>query len=78
MEISGAAVVAGMRKLITADVAVFQLLDRSAHRLMTRYSPHDPYTPEGNRPITPPIPGNIRSWPTTPRESIPRPAGSPM
>lgn len=41
-----AAVVAGMRRLITAEVAVFQVLDRDNRRILTRMSPENPFTPE--------------------------------
>lgn len=41
-----AAVVAGMRRLILADVAVFQVLDRDRQRIVTRMSPEDAFTPE--------------------------------
>lgn len=39
-------VTAGMIRLIPADVATFQVLDRSAGRILTRMAPADPYTPE--------------------------------
>jgi DNA-binding CsgD family transcriptional regulator len=42
----GAAVVAAMSRLIRADLAVFQLLDRGAGRIMTRMVPEDPFTTE--------------------------------
>jgi DNA-binding CsgD family transcriptional regulator len=41
-----AAVVAGMIRLIPAEVSVFQLLDRGNQRILTRMSPEDPFTPE--------------------------------
>jgi DNA-binding CsgD family transcriptional regulator len=41
-----AAVVAGMSRLITAEVAVFQVLDRVKGQIMTRMAPADPFTPE--------------------------------
>jgi len=40
-----AAVVAGMIRLIEADVAVFQVLDRDKQRILTRMVPEDPFTP---------------------------------
>jgi DNA-binding CsgD family transcriptional regulator len=39
------AAVAAMRRLITADVTVFQVLDRTAERILTRMAPEDPFTP---------------------------------
>lgn len=41
-----AAVVAGMIRLIPADVVTFQVLDRGTGRILTRMAPADPYTPE--------------------------------
>ncbi len=40
------AVVAAMCRLIQAEVAVFQALDRRTQRLMTRMSPPEPFTPQ--------------------------------
>lgn len=42
----GAAVVAGMRKLVVADVVVFQVLDRAKERIQTRMHPPEPFTAE--------------------------------
>lgn len=42
----GAAVVAGMIRLIRAELSVFQVLDRATGRIMTRMAPADPFTPE--------------------------------
>jgi DNA-binding CsgD family transcriptional regulator len=39
-------VVAAMCRLIDADVAIFQALDRKNRRLMTHMSPPNPFTPE--------------------------------
>jgi DNA-binding CsgD family transcriptional regulator len=39
-------VVAGMRKLITADLTVFQVFDRAGGRLVTQMFPGNPYTEE--------------------------------
>lgn len=41
-----AAVVAGMIRLVAADVAVFQVMNRATGRIMTRMAPADPFTPE--------------------------------
>ncbi|CAN5820217.1 hypothetical protein BH09VER1_BH09VER1_46990 [soil metagenome] len=38
------AVVAGMQRLITANVIVFQLLDRNNESILTRMAPEDPFT----------------------------------
>lgn len=38
------AVVAGLNRLIIADVTVFQVFDRTKQRLMTRMSPSEPFT----------------------------------
>ncbi len=40
------AVVAGMRKLIAADVTVFQVLDRTRERIKTQMHPPEPFTAE--------------------------------
>lgn len=40
------AVVVGMQRLITADVTVFQVLDRENERILTRMAPEEPFTPE--------------------------------
>lgn len=40
-----AAFVAGMRRLVTADVTVFQVFDRAGGRLVTRMDPPEPFTP---------------------------------
>lgn len=40
------AVVAGMRKLIAADVTVFQVLDRERERIKTQMHPPEPFTAE--------------------------------
>jgi DNA-binding CsgD family transcriptional regulator len=40
------AVVAGMRKLIAADVTVFQVLDRARERIKTQMHPPEPFTEE--------------------------------
>ncbi len=40
----GTAVVAGLNRLIVADVTVFQVLDRASQRIMTRMSPAEPFT----------------------------------
>jgi DNA-binding CsgD family transcriptional regulator len=40
------AVVAGLSRLIVAEVTVFQVLDRTTQRIMTRMSPSDPFTAE--------------------------------
>lgn len=40
------AVVAGMIRLIPADVAVFQILNPATGQILTRMAPVDPYTPE--------------------------------
>lgn len=42
----GVAVVAGMRRLIKAEITVFQVLDRDHQRILTRMAPDDPFTPE--------------------------------
>lgn len=42
----GAAVIAGLGRLIVADVAVFQIFDRANQRLLTRMSPPDCFTEE--------------------------------
>ncbi|CAN5577331.1 hypothetical protein BH09VER1_BH09VER1_31900 [soil metagenome] len=42
----GSSVVAGMGRLICADVSVFQVLDREAQRIVTCMSPPEPFTPE--------------------------------
>lgn len=42
----GSAVVAGMIRLIPADVAVFQILNPATEQILTRMAPDDPYTPE--------------------------------
>ena len=42
----GAAVVAAMQRLITAEVAIFQVLDRDRQRIITRMAPENPFTPE--------------------------------
>lgn len=41
-----ASVVAGMIRLIRSDVSVFQVLDRTAGRIVTRMAPSDCFTPE--------------------------------
>jgi len=41
-----ASVVAGLERLIVADVVVLQLFDRARGRLMTRMIPSEPFTPE--------------------------------
>jgi DNA-binding CsgD family transcriptional regulator len=41
-----AAVVTGMQRLIATEIAVFQVLDRDAQRILTRMAPEDPFTPE--------------------------------
>jgi DNA-binding CsgD family transcriptional regulator len=38
------AVVAGLNRLIAAEVAVFQVLDRQTQRIITRMSPPEPFT----------------------------------
>jgi len=40
------AVVAGMLRLIPAEVSVFQVLDRLTGRIVTRMAPGNPFTPE--------------------------------
>jgi len=40
------AVVAGLSRIVTADVVVFQVLDRKAERILTHMSPPAPYTAE--------------------------------
>ncbi len=40
------AVVAGMIRLIRAEVAIFQVLDRTTGRIVTRMTPANPFTPE--------------------------------
>ena len=40
------AVVVGLRRLIEADVTVFQILDRTAQRILVRSSPQDLFTTE--------------------------------
>lgn len=42
----GEAVVAGLSRLVTADVTIFQVLDRRTGRLATHVSPPMPYTEE--------------------------------
>jgi DNA-binding CsgD family transcriptional regulator len=42
----GEAVVAGLSRLIVADVTIFQVLDRKAQRIVTHMSPPNPYTDE--------------------------------
>ena len=42
----GEAVVAGLSKLVVADVTIFQILDRKTHRIVTHMSPAMPYTAE--------------------------------
>ncbi|HSI84925.1 MAG TPA: LuxR C-terminal-related transcriptional regulator [Candidatus Methylacidiphilales bacterium] len=40
------AVVSGMSRLISAEVSIYQLLDRTSGHFMTRIAPFDPYSPE--------------------------------
>lgn len=40
------AVVSGLSRIVEAEVAVFQVLDRAAARLMTHMAPPAPFTPE--------------------------------
>ena len=42
----GEAVVAGLSRLVVADVTIFQVLDRKTQRLVTHVSPPMPYTEE--------------------------------
>lgn len=42
----GEAVVAGLSQLVLADVTIFQVLDRKAHRIVTHMVPPMPYTAE--------------------------------
>jgi len=42
----GEAVVAGLSRLVVADVTIFQVLDRKAQRIVTHMSPPMPYTEE--------------------------------
>ena len=42
----GAAVVAALRRLIAAEVAIYQVLDRDRQRLVVRMAPENPFTPE--------------------------------